>query len=248
MMNKAASEQVQHRPNPHRAFYHAVSKQRWSVFQKRVLHFWQQEDSFRTRNTYSRRYYIPLLKALLTDKPDDIKILEIGSGPICAAQYLEKGSQTYIDPLLDDFRRIFPGKMPEDAVYMPTMVEKVEMPKQSFDVVICLNTLSDVLNPELVLNKVEQTLKPDGTFVVSIDLWPSWLARAHFFLSRFAPGLPRLNRLYSYTHKGIFNTLSRHFNIVSEQRVGSKLSWLSLRKEYFFVCEPRKKHKGISAK
>jgi len=230
-------------PQAHQALYHAVSKQRWSVFQKRVLNFWQQHNSLVDRQTYAQRYYVPLLKAIVSQLPEDSNVLEIGSGPICTAQHMNFGETTYVDPLLDDFRRLFPGVMPEGATYVTQMAEKVELKPKIFDAVVCLNTLSDVLNPELVLNNVEKGLKPTGYFLVSTDIWPAWLARAHLFLSRLAPSLPRLNRLYSYTHKGFENTLSRHFHILSEHRIQTPLTWLTLRQECFFVCEHLEAHK-----
>jgi len=221
----------------HQALYHAVSKQRWSVFQKRVLQFWNQDGALRTRQVFSRHYYLPLLTPLIENTSDSMSVLEVGSGPVCTAQYLGKGNHTYIDPLLDDFRRLFPGTMPEEASYITTMVEKVELPDASFDMVLCLDTLSDVHNPELVLNKVERVLRKNGIFVVSIDVWPSWLARAHFFFSRLLPSLPRFNRLYSYTYKGFSNSLARHFDIVSQQPLKTRFKWLSFKQEWFFVCQ-----------
>jgi SAM-dependent methyltransferase len=238
MMNHLAdSKQEPVKAQPHRAFYHAVSKQRWSVFQKREIQFWKQAGALRLRKDFVKHYYLPLLQPLILECTDNKAVLEIGSGPICTAQYLNTANQTYIDPLLDDYRRLFPGSMPEGSTYFTEMVEKIELTSHSFDCVICLNTLSDVHNPELVLNKVEKLLGVDGRFIVSIDTWPSWLARAHFLLSRFAPSLPRINRLYSYTLKGFTNSLARHFNIISVEPIGTRLKWLSLRKEYFFVCE-----------
>jgi len=224
-------------PQDHQALYHAVAKQRWLVFQKRVLHFWQQHNFLKERQTYAERYYLPLLKPIADHLPENSSALEIGSGPICTAQHLNFAEQTYIDPLLDDFRRLFPGVLPEGVTYLTALAENVQLEPASFDAIICLNTLSDVLNPELVLNNAEKALKPTGYFLVSIDLWPTWLAKAHLFLSRLAPSIPRINRLYSYTHAGFENTLSRHFHILSEHRIQTPLKWLSLRKECFFVCE-----------
>ena len=220
----------------HRAFYHVVSKQRWSVFQKREMLFWKQSDALRTRQVFSKRYYLPILQSVSQPLLEPC-ILEIGCGPVCLIQYITGEKHTYVDPLLDYYRRQFPNVMPEDAEYMTTMAEKAMLPDTSFDLVVCLNTLSDVHNPELVLKKVEDVLKGDGVFVVSIDIWPSWLARAHLFLSRLAPTLPRINRLYSYTYRGFSNTLKRHFTIVDEQCLQSKLPWLFFKKEYIFTCK-----------
>lgn len=219
----------------HRAFYHAVSKQRWTIFQKREMQFWKHPDALRTRQVFCKRYYLPVLQAAKCSL-DDANILEIGCGPICVTQYVNGTKHSYLDPLLDYYRRQFPNVMPEDAMYVTTMAEKAVLDEISFDLVACLNTLSDVHNPELVLNKVERVLKQDGVFVVSIDIWPSWLARAHLLLSRLAPTLPRFNRLYSYTYQGFYHTLKRHFDVVDVQCLKSKLPWMFFKKEYIFTC------------
>ncbi len=227
----------------HRAFYKAVSEQRWSLYQKRAFKFWKSEQALKSRQVFTRRYYLPLFEPLALDLKDDISMLEIGPGPVCAAQYLGKGHATYIDPLMDDYRRLFPGTLPEKSAYLATAAEKCKLDKTAFDIILCLNTLSGVHNPELVLNVVKTSLKADGHFVVSIDLWPSLLARAHYFLSRFVPVLPEFNRLYSYTHHGFSNTLLRHFDIESEQLVKPQLYWASFKQEMLFVC----KHKADKA-
>ena len=220
----------------HRAFYRVVSKQRWFAFQKREMLFWKQSDALRARQVFCKRYYLPILQSV--GQPlFNPNILEIGCGPVCLIQHIVGEKHTYVDPLLDYYRRQFPNVMPEDAEYKTSMAEKVVLAESSFDLVVCLNALSDVHNPELVLNKVERVLKQNGVFVMSIDIWPSWLARSHFFLSRLAPMLPRFNRLYSYTYRGFSNTLKRHFEIVGEQCLQSRLPWLLLKKEYIFTCK-----------
>lgn len=238
MLNEAVDlPQVKPKVFKHRAFYHAVSKQRWTVFQKREMQFWKQPRTFRLRKIFAKRFYVPALKPWIAGLGVDAQMLEIGSGPICVIQHFPQKKYTYVDPLLDFYRRQFPAVMPENATYITAMAEKVGLPADTFAIVVCLNTLSDVHNPELVLNKVGQVLKTGGLFIVSIDVWPSWLARAHFFLSRLAPTLPRINRLYSYTLRGFSNTLSRHFDIVESQRLQTSMHWLSLKKEYIFICK-----------
>lgn len=221
----------------HRAVYAAVSKQLWMIYQKRVFHVWNNERALKTRQVFTRCYYLPLIKPWADKLDGAIQVLEIGSGPVCAAQYLGKGEQTYIDPLINEYRKLFPGVMPEKATYFPVMAENIEDPQQTFDMVLCLDTLSDVHNPELVLNKVRGMMRQDGYFIVSMETWPLWLARLHYLLARFFPAMPQFNRLYSYTNNGFKNTLLRHFDIIDESIVRPNFSWLSVKKEMFFVCK-----------
>lgn len=221
----------------HRALYPAVSKQLWSTYQKRVLQFWKSERALKSRRVFSKRYYLPLLQKEVQHLSKAADVLELGSGPICVAQYLGFANQTYVDPLLDDYRKLFPGVMPEKATYLAVMAEKMDLEPMRFDMVLCLDTISDVQNPELVMHKVYHVLAKDGLFLVSIDIWPVWLARLHYFLFHFVPVLPQFNRLYRYTYRGFQNTLLRHFDIISEEEIRPKLSWLLFKKEVLFVCK-----------
>ncbi|MDQ6984586.1 MAG: hypothetical protein Q9M44_07700, partial [Ghiorsea sp.] len=142
MVNESLNTKNSEQQQSHKALYHAVSKQLWGIYQKRVFQFWQSERALKSRVVFSKRYYLPLLRLFADKLTKHSTILEIGSGPVCIAQHLEKGKQTYIDPLIDDYRKLFPGVMPEKATYIALMAEKMELPASAFDMVLCLDTLS----------------------------------------------------------------------------------------------------------
>jgi len=226
----------------HRAFYRAVSKQHWLAHQKRSLKVWEHERTLKSRQVYTRRYYLPLLKPLLQYLPENLNILEVGSGPVCAAQYLKEGEVVYLDPMLDVYRRMFPGVMPEKSTYIADMIEKYELDKgedKKFDLLICLDVLSDTQNPELVMNKLKYLLKRDGYVVISMNLWPAWFARIHYALANYFPLLLGSFCLYSYTKRGFCNTLSRHFSIESEHIIKPSFYWATLKQEMLFVCKKK---------
>jgi len=226
----------------HRAFYRAVSTQRWYEHQKRGLKVWEHEKTLKSRQVYTRRYYLPLLKPWLEHLPEDLSILEVGSGPVCAAQYLKKCKMTYIDPMLDVYRRMFPGVMPEKATYIAEMVEKykfTEKGNEKFDLVLCLDTLSETNNPELVLNRLQCLLKENGYIVISMNLWPTWFARAHYMLARYFPLSWGSFCLYSYTKRGFCHTLQRHFSIESEHVIKPSFYWATIKQEMLFVCKKK---------
>lgn len=225
----------------HRAFYFTVSKKKWELYQKREMNAWYNKASLAERISFVKQYYVPILNKYLQDSADDMHMLEIGSGPVCTMQHVEKGMKTYVDPLLNDFRRLFPGMMPEDAHYITGMAEQLKLPSGSFESIGCFDMLSDAHNPELVLSHIKSLLKEDGRLFVSMDLWPSLIARAHLWLAGFAPRIPGLNRLYCYTYRGFFHTLARHFDILAEHKIETRFSWLSPKREILFVCQPMKK-------
>ena len=101
--------------------------------------------------------------------------------------------------------------------------------------------MDHVMHPELVLNEVERLLKPDGLFILGINIFPNWLARLRYFMERFIPALRDEPRPYAYTLAGIERTLARHFDCQRElvaRAVSGTLParWIS---EWVFICRPK---------
>ncbi len=224
------------------AHHKASSKQRWSTALKAELSLVNQLqqgnvdiDSLKKQ---IRKRYMPLIEPHVSDLQEDSQILELGCGPTCVSQFIKMGEKTFLDPLLDDFRRAWPGSLPK-GTFIADMAENIDAPDASFDCVLCLKTMSHVQNPELVLHEVERLLKPDGTFLISVKLWPTFFAKLHYFIAQFFPQRTLKNRLYCYTKNGIENTLLRHFNIQSTHRFPS-MKVFNLQYECFYVCTPLK--------
>lgn len=198
------------------AHHKPVSKQRWGMAQKAELYRLKKNGSLTRITQASQQRYGFILTELAEGIDEESSILDIGCGPACLAQFIESGSKTFLDPLLDDFRRMFPGTLLKGN-YITRMAEEIPIESNSFDLILCFNTLSFTLNPELVLHEVGRLLKPGGTFAVSIRLWPELLARLHYYSTHFMPVSEHQIQLYRYTYHGIRNTLLRHFDIESEK-------------------------------
>lgn len=215
------------------AHHKPLSKPRWSASQKaEVLRL--SAKALEELHLNAGKRYNAIVGALSEPLPGEASILDIGCGAVCTAKFFDSSNTTYLDPLLEDFKRIYPGHLP-DGEFITGSAEEINEPDASYDLILCMNTLSFVLNPELVLHEVRRLLKPDGTFVISIMLWPNILARLHYLSSHiFAIGDVQ-NRLYCYTYKGIKNTLLRHFRIVSEMELETKAP--AFAQEWMFVCQ-----------
>jgi SAM-dependent methyltransferase len=214
------------------------SKQRWMSSQKvELAHLKRQKESYENLLQIAenaRRRYMPEIEAVAATLAEDAAILEIGPGPACVAQFIEAGNKSYIDPLMDDFRRAWPGGLPEGE-FISAMAERINKPKQSFDLILSLRMLSNTQNPELVLHEIERLLKPEGTAIISVAVWPSLFARLHYFTAELFPQRALSNRLYCYTRPGIERTLKRHFDIVKTVRLPNQEAW-TLQQEMLFVC------------
>ncbi|MDX8397384.1 MAG: class I SAM-dependent methyltransferase [Mariprofundaceae bacterium] len=222
------------------AHHKAFSKQRWDNAQKAELTLLgltqHQHANIKQLTQEAKQCYLPFINPFTQDLQADSHILDIGCGPACISQFIPIGHKTFLDPLLDNFRRAWPGSLPKGK-FITAMAEQVKRPDASFDMILCMKTLSHSHNPELILHEVERLLKSNGTFILSVDLWPTFFARLHYFTANFFPQWTLKNRLYCYTKQGIENTLKRYFNIISVQAIPSGTGHKALKKEYFYVCK-----------
>lgn len=209
----------------------------WQNMQKQTLERWKKRDLKTEQQNSREKNYLPLLLRFSEGLPKDAAVMEIGCGPICLSQAIPQGRKTYVDPLLDDFRRLFPGELP-DGEYIASSAEKIARKDHSYDMIICLNTLSHTLNPELVLNEIERLLKPGGKLLLGIRTYSVWRAKFHYWKMHWLPPLFLGSCPYYYSLRGIRNTLSRHFNLV-EDFVASRV-WIpfSGSEEHLFICTP----------
>ena len=216
-----------------------VPRSRWQASQKRLLSRWKKKN-LKLERAKAELMLLPLLLQQAREYPDDGSVLEVGCGPVCIAQQLPQKHKTFLDPLIDDFRRMFPGELPEDGEHLATEAERIKKDNCSYDLIVCLNTLSFSLNPELVINEIERLLKPGGTFVLQMRTHSHFEAWLHYWSLKLLPQLARGTRPYYYSLRGIRNTLKRHFTIKEEQQLGKSLRWLPLlkRERRIFICTP----------
>ncbi len=221
------------------AHHKPSNKQRWGISQKAAIAKLQSRGMESLHINAGKRYNA-ILSALPKPLPADAAILDIGCGPVCTGKLFNSSHTTYLDPLLDNFKRSFPGELPKGE-FITRNAEDIPKPDASYDLILCLNMLSCSLNPELIMHEVRRLLKPDGSFAISITLWPELLARLHYLKMQLFPMGEYQNRLYCYTQKGIRNTLLRHFDILSERSL--ETSSPRLAQEWLFLC----RHKNSSS-
>jgi SAM-dependent methyltransferase len=212
-----------------------IAKSRWLQAQKATVQKWHGKDVLAERLAHAETHYLPHLQPLLDKLPPKPTVLDIGSGPVCLSHFIPNAKRIFIDPLLDDYQRAYPGALPSGK-YLNCMAENIPLAAASCDLVLSFNALSYTLNPELVINEVERVLKPDGFLVVTIDTVPPLHARLHYLAERFIPALRDESQPYHYSHHGIRNTLSRHFDIIEEHQLQRQPGLSHPRTEWMFVC------------
>jgi len=217
-----------------------ISKARWLASQKSVEKVWQKENLMDCEFRRIQRCYLPLLEKYHPDIADDTRILELFCGPICSAQAIEGGKKTYLDPLLDDYRRTHPGKLPKGK-HLSIAAEKIPKKDASFDIILCFNGLDQTLNPELALNEIERLLKPDGTLIIGLTVLPSIIARLRYTCEHFFGIFRDEAHPYSYSLAAISRALLRHFDVIETSKVAeiclAESRWLG--SEYAFICKSK---------
>lgn len=224
------------------ARHKAISKARWLASQKWELNHWRGKEILDKELARIEKDYMPLIKRyahLLGERPH---ILDLCCGPVCTARFLKKGVKTFQDPLLDDFRRAYPGEMPKGE-RLTSITENIPKPNAHYDLILCIDALDHVMNPELVLNEMERLLKPNGICIVTLPTFSSLMARTHYFIERFIPVLRHEGRPYAFTRDAIKRALSRHFEIVEEKKAPSTRKDVGLVQPtyWIFVCKAKEK-------
>jgi len=231
------------------ARHKAVSKARWLLSQKHISDYWQEENVLGNEQARQERYYLPILQRLCPAIEEHTRILELCSGPVCTARLITGGGKTYLDPMFDTYRRMYPGKLPKGK-FLAIAAEKIPEPNHSFDIISCINGLDHVLNPELVLNEIERLLKPSGTLLIGMTVFPEPMTRLRYFFERFFSPLRDEAHPYSYSLPALTRTLSRHFDIVEEIKLdeSSHADSRLMSNEYAFICRPKaEKERNLSA-
>jgi len=220
------------------AHHKAFSKQCWSRLQKHEVAacYAMQKSEYVLSDVQEnvRARYRSLMFKYAGNLDENSQILELGCGVVCLAQEFSQGKKTYLDPLLNDYRRACPGGLPK-GIFLTDMAANVPQDGSHYDVILALRLLSYVENPELVLHEVERLLKPDGRFLISVETWPPLFARLHYHLAHIFPQWMLKERLYCYTCSGIEKSLERHFWVQTKQVLPKKRGF-HLKQECFYVC------------
>lgn len=221
------------------AHHRTINQARWLKAQKQEAEYWHGNTVLENRLAYVEKHYAPLMQRYASGLSEDAHILDLGCGPVCPARFVEQGKKTYLDPLLDTFRRTYPGKLPKGK-RLAVATDRVPRPDASFNLIVSVDALDRVMNPELTLHEVRRLLDPSGTFMLGMRIYPVAVAMACYYADRFLPLFLDRRRPYFYAHTGIKKTLQRYFDIVEEHALADAAGVGLFGREMVFVC----RHKG----
>ncbi len=99
------------------------------------------------------------------------RILEVGCGAFGAIHYLDIASlKVGLDPLCFSYCDII-RQTPSTAHLIAGISEKLPFKNESFDVILCINTLDHVMDPEASLEEMARVLRAGGILFLNVDVF-----------------------------------------------------------------------------
>jgi ubiquinone/menaquinone biosynthesis C-methylase UbiE len=217
-------------------------EERWYSAQSKEDSFWQRQGVLGPQMDRVSSRYGPVMKRISEGLKPDSKILDVGCGPTCPARLFTRGIKSYLDPLMNSYARTHQDIMPRDGKIC-AIAENIPFRDNSLDLVLCVNALDHMIDPDSVLYEIRRILKGDGVFMLGNFLHPPRIAQIRGFIERWLPFFREDAHPYSYTLKSIKRLISRYFDIREGIRVFRKDSALfpSIhREDWMFICRNRK--------
>jgi ubiquinone/menaquinone biosynthesis C-methylase UbiE len=173
----------------------------WELAQQRETEFWRDSKSFDQRMEQVIRRYAGALAEAGLRMTSGARILDVGSGPTCAARLLPRGDRTYLDPLMPLFLETHGRHLPVEGYRLRAVAEDIPRPDASFDCVVCLDVLDQVLDPQQSLAEFARVLKNTGVLLIgTATVEPASAALRSFFDSWCARVRPEVRPRYLTVH------------------------------------------------
>ena len=99
------------------------------------------------------------------------KILEVGCGAFGMIHYLDVVSfKVGLDPLCSNYRNII-RQTPSTAHLISGVSEKLPFKDNMFDVLLCLNVLDHVIDPQVSVEEMARVLRAGGTLFLNVNVF-----------------------------------------------------------------------------
>jgi ubiquinone/menaquinone biosynthesis C-methylase UbiE len=149
---------------------------------------------------YWRKYrYLDDINAICKIESDR-RVLDVGCG-ISTVLHFVKGERYGIDPLAVEYTRLYP--FPAGIDIRQGCGEKIPFPDGYFDIVFSSSALDHAIDPLKTVAETRRVLKPDGYFVLCVDVFAENEVSGH---SR-----------YSLEKKDVYSLVANKFRTVLER-------------------------------
>lgn len=211
---------------------------RWRTAQAKEEAFWRRREVFPQQLERVAERYAPVIREVRDRMPERVRVLDLGSGPTCAARHAPDAMRMYLDPLMLQYRGIYADGLP-DGAKVAGIGEHIPAADAAFDIVVSVNALDHMVDPEAVLREVRRVLAPSGRFLLGIFTHPAAFAAARRFIDCFLPFAREDAHPHHFSVAGVRRLVERHFTVersvlVSQPR-RPPAAWVH-REDWMFVC------------
>jgi ubiquinone/menaquinone biosynthesis C-methylase UbiE len=213
-------------------------EKRWLQAQMKEDAFWKREGVLEPQMERVISRYKPVIERISQKFSPNAVILDVGSGPTCAARLFGSGLKIFMDPLMSSYQKKYSGILPEGQKISCT-AEGIPLRDNSSDIVLCVNALDHMIDPGRALGEIYRVLKLEGIFILGLFIHPPFIAIGRRFIEHYLPLLREDAHPYSYTKKSARHLLKNYFNIKEEIPVYIKNSaWIPAihREDRIFIC------------
>jgi len=228
------------------ARFRAVPDWVWHEAERQRLRLWQRDHALDQARKRAEALWLPRARASLAELRMP-RVIELYPGPVSiAARLIGERRITLIEPLADDFRRMFPGEMPEEARILRQPIEKSSLAEAHYDAAIAIEAIDRAQNPEIALAELYRALKPGGVLLVGSCTYPRWRVIAQLLGLRIAPRLAVRRRLYAFTMPALRRTIARRFWITNAECVACpKPEWWQPALWWFVAEKPSEEAEDV---
>jgi SAM-dependent methyltransferase len=163
----------------------------------------------------------------------DKVVLEVGSGPAGIVEYLTAARRIAVEPLIDQFRQVFPHLRESTVEYLACPAEgPLELADACADLVICYNMLDHTYDPQRVIAEMSRVCKPGGSLLFQVNVY----ATEEDIAAK--SGLHAELHPFSFTADSALGLLKRHGFEVVRQLVSPEVNDNN---EHYLICAARKR-------
>jgi len=143
----------------------------WSDTYKSEVAQNETQEGHGMQNGHYRKIYttgLELEESFYKDK----KVLDVGCGPRGSLEWL-KGiatSTVCVDPLANKYTAF--GTVGHSMLYVTAGVEDMPFAGHSIDIISSINNFDHIVNAEKGLSEILRLLRPDGFFVIAVEIHP----------------------------------------------------------------------------
>lgn len=147
-----------------------VSSKRWNEAQEYEKFYWKNIPNSTLKNDYlegSKKVKLEIQR--ITNLSKQKKVLQIGCGPEDVIHHWGGKNNFAVDPLVDFFKKR--KLLKHSGVKMQKAVgESLPYTSNYFDIILLINVLDHVQDPQKVINEVRRCLKKGGIFYIRTNV------------------------------------------------------------------------------